>query len=329
MSRLNWRTVTCKAQNLNTEACCASICCKCGKFYPRMFNVLIDARAVCLWRAGKVGRQGPWKILIHSSASFQTCLPCHQDFVQKWHTPCSVATFCGSGVPQCQLSSAEMLLFPILKRKGSLIQFFLWTNWGFAPFSPCSWKVPLMHWGTWSRACRFISVNFTFTTAALWSCWTLLTLCPWRLLWFYAQHFSRTANSFILNFNKWVTHSSLMPQVLCHKFVFFFYRLTMLHTFPDDITRVTESTYFALAFCSPPSLALPLPQILIRLIFNKCFSFHVAEKNLTGLLQEATQTSEGAMCCSSLSNECLWEDWVSWFLLWGLCKTNYKAVTVL
>ncbi len=28
----------------------------------------------------------------------------------------------------------------------------------------------------------------------------------------------------------------------------------------------------------PPFLALPLPQILIRLIFNKSFSFHVAEK---------------------------------------------------
>lgn len=37
----------------------------------------------------------------------------------------------------------------------------------------------------------------------------------------FAGHFSLIVNSFILNFNKWVTHSSAMPQVLCHKFVFF------------------------------------------------------------------------------------------------------------
>ena len=77
-------------------------------------------------------------------------LPCHQDFVQKWQTPRSIAAFCGSGVPQCQLSSGEMLLFPIPKTKGSLIEFSLWTNWGFAPFSNCNWKIPLTLWGTCS-----------------------------------------------------------------------------------------------------------------------------------------------------------------------------------
>lgn len=57
----------------------------------------------------------------------------------------------------------------------------------------------------------------------------------------------------------------------------------MLHTFPDDITRVTESTYFAMSFAALVFLALPLPQILICLIFNKSFSFHVAGKKMKQL----------------------------------------------
>lgn len=55
-------------------------------------------------------------------------------------------------------------------------------------------------------------------------------------------------------FNEW----HILPQ--CRKrcvtslsFFCFLYSLTMLHAFPDDITRVTESTYFTLSFRSLPS----------------------------------------------------------------------------
>lgn len=65
-----------------------------------------------------------------------------------------------------------------------------------------------------------------------------------------------------------------MPQALCHMFVFFLYNLTMLRTFPSDITWVSESTLFTLSPFYPPLLLLL--QIIVRLIFNQSLGFYAA-----------------------------------------------------
>lgn len=78
-----------------------------------------------------------------------------------------------------------------------------------------------------------------------------------------------------------------------------------------------------------PIFTLPFPQTLIRSIFSKFFSFDVAEwkwSSLTYLQQEATQTYGASMCCSSLCNECLWESWVSWFLLWVCVRQTTRLL---
>lgn len=109
----------------------------------------------------------------------------------------------------------------------------------------------------------------------------------------------------------------------------FLYSLTMLHTFPNDITWVTESTYFAMSFCTSPFFSLPFPQTLIRSIFSNFLSFDVAEwkwSSLTYLHQEAMQTYGETMCCSSRCTECLWEGWVSWFLLWVYVRQTTRLL---
>lgn len=57
------------------------------------------------------------------------------------------------------------------------------------------------------------------------------------------------------------------------------YTLTLLHTFPDDITLTTEHLLLLSLFLLLPSL-----QSLIRLISNKIRSFHVAQSKQQALL---------------------------------------------
>lgn len=57
------------------------------------------------------------------------------------------------------------------------------------------------------------------------------------------------------------------------------YTLTLLHTFPDDITLTTELLLLLSLFLLLPSL-----QSLIRLISNKIQSFHVAQSKQQALL---------------------------------------------
>lgn len=99
---------------------------------------------VCLWWTGKSLMQRPMDNSDMCKCNFPDLgLPCHQDFIQKWQKPCFFAAFCGSVVSLFQQMLREMLLFPILKTKGSLIDLFLRTNWGFVPFGKCSWKILL------------------------------------------------------------------------------------------------------------------------------------------------------------------------------------------
>lgn len=59
------------------------------------------------------------------------------------------------------------------------------------------------------------------------------------------------------------------------------YTLTLLHTFPDDITLTTEHLLLLLLSLF---LLLPSLQSLIRLISNKIQSFHVAQSKQQALL---------------------------------------------
>lgn len=142
-----WRPVAllCKNMQRKTETVCRS-----PRYIPaHLMYLLMPILYVCgeLGTLDAKAHEKFWYVQVQVS---RPGLALSSRFCPKM-TDSMLSAFCGSGVPQCQPSSGEMLLFPILRTKGSLIEFFLWANWGFALFSNCYWKIPLTLWCTCSE----------------------------------------------------------------------------------------------------------------------------------------------------------------------------------
>lgn len=229
--------------------------------YACTLNVLTDTQFRC---------KGPRKILICSSESFQTwACPVIKILSKNDRLNTLLQLFVAVWCRNASYHPERCFCFPYLGRKEASLSSFYGLIEGL-PHSPAATgkshshsEVPVSGgsrgcWVSWEShsITQLIRSQLRFhhdNVKPLNSADLVSVTAPLV----FAEHFSLIAKSFILNFNKWVTHFSLMPQVLCHKFVFFLYSLTMLHTFPHDITRVTESNYFALSFCSlPRSLCL-------------------------------------------------------------------------
>lgn len=106
--------------------------------------------------AGKIRCKVPWKILICSSASFQTwACPVIKILSKNDRLRALLQLFVAMGCRNASYHQWRCFCFPYLRRKE--VSSHLWTNWGFVPFSDCNWKIPLTLWGTWvrgSRGCR-------------------------------------------------------------------------------------------------------------------------------------------------------------------------------
>ena len=165
-----------------------------------------------------------------NSDQFQCKFPgldlfCHQDSVQKWQTPHSFAAFCGSGVPQCQLSSREMLLFPILRRKAVSLNAFYELIEGLPLSAAATGKshsqseVPVVRGrGCQSGILSKLRFHHNNSLRPVNSADPASVLTPLVS----AGNLSLIAKPFILNFNKWETHSSLMPQAFFFTSLSFF-----------------------------------------------------------------------------------------------------------
>ncbi len=144
--------------------------------------------------------------------------------LDSWLTPRSTAALCATKV--LQSNQARSFCFQLLRQKEVSINFFNEQIEGL-PFSATAPGKSHPHLEIQilekCKGCLFIlktNLQSAFTTATLWCCWTLLTLCPWRLLRFCAEHFSLIANFlFWILTSEW--HILASCRKCCHKFVFF------------------------------------------------------------------------------------------------------------
>lgn len=82
------------------------------------FNVLTDTHMVCLWWAETVGFKGPWKILICSSASFQTwACPVIKILSKNDRLRALLQLFVAVGCRSAGYRQERCFCFPYLRRK--------------------------------------------------------------------------------------------------------------------------------------------------------------------------------------------------------------------
>lgn len=146
-------------------------------------------------------------------------------------------------------------------------------------------------------------------------------------------HFFLIANFFLFRIltSGWhILPACRKCRVTCLSFFFFGIIKQCYTLFP----MTSHLSLWAPTLPPPPPSPHPAP-LFSQLVFccklPVCLIFRQSLSFLCGLNPWVACTGRcgGAVRCSGLRSECLWEDWVSPFLLPGVCEANYKAVMVL